>query len=943
LVHFGDSLRRYLFQIGAFIQHLQYKDFEHGAITSPLVDFLRMNYNKRLLNAFILNEDSSCDTLQPNEADWMALVTFIKYNILDHSMPLYEKLLQVCIDRHGLHGVLQMTGEKWDSRMGLPIRRKIQNIMFILNRLYALSNIPSEKEADEADEGLKLMDSHHQLAMPRVSIPLLAPHEDLLQTLLEISIRLERGVIAEETDDGMEDARPNYFSSSEEEEEEEEEEIDIDGFAEKKSQSNKSDGHESDPDVEYGGANSRLKMIHKFREAEGNLPRYRSSWIQLCMTAVLGLHNRLVGFPNYSNVFDPDTTSSFRLTLENLSNTVSMLASPCWQRQSLALYIVKDLIDKSRQKLECASNAKKGLKESSTKGRSSASKEERGSSKVTVSGTSTGKAKYSRAIGNTESNGNGNTKVTMKGTNSGISRRKSTSTSNNVMRPLEELCRSGHMRQLVWCMMHKRGLVRLAAADTLQCILELSYHQESLVDLWACFVEQGLVPLLELIQHGITIKHETSPSISTTSESSIDIKTTAHRVDTDAAMIRFPESCVRECVRNLLDTLALKLQTNEMLRVRISSALIHSGNPKLRLNIFTGLQHISGQSDFVGASIWHMISPSQQQKKEEDASDEQPIQKGNGVVFLAMLRSLLKDSGELKDVLSLVSQLFNDAHRSRIEYEKRKRRGTQTSDKMSSSMGGSRQERLTGGPTVMVNDKGHLVKMACPAMTVVHHHSPYLAAYLDEVQAKNAMVASGVHSTEREMEMLMLDKVQSHATIYGSYALWQEIFSHMVDETLLNTSLSRMPCDEIIDAYYIAKRYQMLRLLDVYADAIGKRINGDTIVAALQCALGKEPEDFSRKNNEEEETNVPPKPAPLAIGKDEEDEDVQTLSTLPSVDAVIGKQKRDSLKHVHFELSTICLRFTVKHADVLFDRKRPLRVSELVGLIHEACRIIMTR
>ena len=135
----------------------------------------------------------------------------------------------------------------------------------------------------------------------------------------------------------------------------------------------------------------------------------------------------------------------------------------------------------------------------------------------------------------------------------------------------------------------------------------------------------------------------------------------------------------------------------------------------------------------------------------------------------------------------------------------------------------------------------------------------------------------------------------------------------------------------------------MLRLLDVYADAIGKRINGDTIVAALQCALGKEPEDFSRKNNEEEETNMPPKPAPLAIGKDEEDEDVQTLSTLPSVDAVIGKQKRDSLKHVHFELSTICLRFIVKHADVLFDRKRPLRVSELVGLIHEACRIIMTR
>lgn len=953
LVYFGDTLLLYLFQIGTFIQHLQYKDFDHGEITSPLIDFLRLTHNKRLLNTYLLKEDSNSKSFQPNEADWMALVTFLKYNILDHSMPLYEKLLEVCIFGQGLNGVLQMTGEKWDNRMGLPIRRKIQNIMFILNRLYALSNIPSETLEEEEDEGLKLMDNHQFPTSGKVSIPLLAPHEDLLNALLEISIRLERGVIAEEADDGMEDARPNYFSSSEEEDDEEE--IDINGFAEKKSQSKKSDGVESDPDIEYGGANSRLKMIRKFREAEENLPRYRSSWIQLCMTAVLGLHNRLVGFPNYSNVFDASTTTScFRMALENLSSTVSMLASPCWQRQSLALYIVKDLLDKSRQKLENASNTKKSGSKKLTKGRSSSKEEsdKRGlsSSKVTVGGKDKSGSAKSRDTGNTiggENNSNRSTKATMKNTNSGISRRKSTSASNNVMRPLEELCRSGHMRQLVWCLMHKRGLVRLAAADTLQCILELSYHQESMVDLWACFVEQGLVPLLELIQHGITIRHETSPSISTISESNDVTEKTAHRVDVDAAMERFPEASVRECVRSLLDTLALKLQTNEMLRVRISSALIHSGNPKLRLNIFAGLQHISGQSDFAGASLWHMISPSQQQRKdatiEEDGSGEQPIQKGNGVVFLAMLRSLLKDSGELRDILSLVSQLFNDAHRSRMENEKRKRGGSaQSSEKKvsSSPMGGSRKEKLTGGPTVMVSDKGHLVKMACPAMAVVRHHSLYLAAYLDEVQAKNAIS----ENTDTEMEMLMLGKERSHATIFGSYGLWQEIFSHMVDESLLNTSLSRMPCDEIIDAYYIAKRYQMLYLLNIYADAIGKRINGDTVVAALQCALGKEPEDFSGKSNsEEEETNMPPTPAPISTKREDQgDEDVQTLSSLPSVDAVIGKQKPKSLKHVHFELSCICLQFVVKHADVLFDRKRPLRMSELVGLIHEACRIIMT-
>eukprot|EP01037_Dinobryon_pediforme_P027334 gene27334-30195_t len=58
----------------------------------------------------------------------------------------------------------------------------------------------------------------------------------------------------------------------------------------------------------------------------------------------------------------------------------------------------------------------------------------------------------------------------------------------------EELCRSGSIRNIVWLMMHKREVIRKAAAES-----------SGGLDLWASLVEQGLVALLEAVTNGMPV------------------------------------------------------------------------------------------------------------------------------------------------------------------------------------------------------------------------------------------------------------------------------------------------------------------------------------------------------------------------------------------------------------------------------------------------------
>ena len=114
-------------------------------------------------------------------------------------------------------------------------------------------------------------------------------------------------------------------------------------------------------------------------------------------------------------------------------------------------------------------------------------------------------------------------------------------------------------------------------------------------DICACCVEQGLVPQLEYIQQGIFIYRNPS----TNNDASVLETNTSSSQNVHTAFY-FPEGSIRTQCTTLLHHLVEQLETHANLLTRLISAMLHSGNTKLRVNIFSGLMYLTGRCPAVG-------------------------------------------------------------------------------------------------------------------------------------------------------------------------------------------------------------------------------------------------------------------------------------------------------------------------------------------------------
>ena len=111
-------------------------------------------------------------------------------------------------------------------------------------------------------------------------------------------------------------------------------------------------------------------------------------------------------------------------------------------------------------------------------------------------------------------------------------------------------------------------------------------------DVWIACLEQGLIPLLECIAHGIPVLEDRTGLIHGS------CRLDASR--SPSGTIRFPELSVRSVADKLLHNVAMRLGHHTLLASRAGSAMVHSGNAKLRMNMFVGLLLLVGRSDILG-------------------------------------------------------------------------------------------------------------------------------------------------------------------------------------------------------------------------------------------------------------------------------------------------------------------------------------------------------
>ena len=117
-------------------------------------------------------------------------------------------------------------------------------------------------------------------------------------------------------------------------------------------------------------------------------------------------------------------------------------------------------------------------------------------------------------------------------------------------------------------------------------------------------------------------------------------------------------------------------------------------------------------------------------------------------------------------------------------------------------------EKLTDGPVVTINDAGLKLKMICPSITVIQNWSLTLSA---------------------------LVSVDESSVLEGSYDAWQELFSHMLDETLLMHSMATMEFDLLAELLVLSRRYNIIALEDIYTAKVESLISEATITKVRPC------------------------------------------------------------------------------------------------------------
>jgi len=512
-----------------------------------------------------------------------------------------------------------------------------------------------------------------------------------------------------------------------------------------------------------------------------------------------------------------------------------------------------------------------------------------------------------------------------------------------------EVCRSGAIRTLCWLMLQRQPSVRAAATDAVAQLLAAADDDDDdgnndgtvndggsgsggagrarrthragrRADLCVSAVEQGVVPLVDVIAQGYYTAGAPPPSPSPSSPPSPSSFPSSPAAEDGSEPLQFfPEEGTRAVAGRLLRTVARALEADDRgdadgPRQRLLGALLAAGPASLRLNVVTAVLLLAARSPHLGRALWRTaVARPDAAPATAPAPAAAAAAAGTGGVAAApaggamcgdgdVFRSLLlaakaAGSSEWADLLGAIASLLTDGAPTTRQWRANGRlhptpakSGNAARD--AAAVGAptptpaagepsvvpaaaaaaaatlSVKQKLGLGPTVLVEDRdvdepfssapadrrirlaagafGHAgsvtgtahlsglgdvdgalgprgrhtwVKMACPVAAVVAEHSKELAQFLRR--------AAGRQGAD---ELLRLD---------GPYAVWQEMFTHMLDDALLRSTVARMSDAAVAAAYMLARRYRMAALGGRYAEELSARLRPQTHAMVFQCALGR--------------------------------------------------------------------------------------------------------
>jgi len=285
--------------------------------------------------------------------------------------------------------------------------------------------------------------------------------------------------------------------------------------------------------------------------------------------------------------------------------------------------------------------------------------------------------------------------------------------------------------------------------------------------------------------------------------------------------------------------------------------------------------------------------------------------------------------------------------------------------------------KFQGGTTVLVEQNGSLVKMLCPANSVIEMHSPELHNYLYKISLLPINDVTGE---------------AQYAILAGKYDLWQEIFSHMLilcvnsnnnntcnsngtgagtaDDAMFKSSLQRISIDDLINACHIARKFHMYILYEKYSHHLGTMLNTDIIVNCFEIALGRDKDsiedissglgmDISMGSQEQQPlvgaiTQLPlPIPMPPNQNNNSNNNSDSNVPASPtahvpsnftsSTSAATSIGTSEYYQHKKFDiiLAYQCMKYLECNIELAFSKRKPIRQSNLILLLHEMLGIIL--
>eukprot|EP01036_Dinobryon_divergens_P026619 gene26619-35292_t len=446
---------------------------------------------------------------------------------------------------------------------------------------------------------------------------------------------------------------------------------------------------------------------------------------------------------------------------------------------------------------------------------------------------------------------------------------------------VDELCRNGSLRSIIWLLTNRREVVRKTAAEVLIAIVA-AYKQISFTsnsqdtlsvssDLWASLVEQGMVALLEAVAAGSQVFVPCSRNGNNDS-----VKNVNDALPQTYRPTFFPEFKIRCVADFVLRQLTVAIECSEPLSTRLITAMLFSGNAKLRLNIFSSILFLAGRSTVLARRLWNFAPPKSvstsgtlqhaptKKGSRDGAAVSAPIQSqssyvspplpprlqpaankkepseisdsGGGALFRDALSIASKDPTEFRCVLRFLLTLL--AHSS-MDKSIQPSLVREQPDTVSAEASSDTIRMIKAvAPVVIVNRAGAWTRMACPLLEVIYRHSLELGSNIQESIVKQVGNFDNCSAPELVSQRLNSFDDNCFLRLEGSYTIWQEVFSHMTDSYLMKLSSANMSAEDLLAALALARRWNMKTLENNYTHVLSRRISNTTLISVLDFCVG---------------------------------------------------------------------------------------------------------